>query len=269
MGGQKTMGVIHNEAFRFVTKNYVAMLVISLVMWGVEIVLSSVTSVITAPLGFISSILAVPFQFIGNWKDPLSYLPAIGAAIGAVGIGTLVTVVIGLGVQIFQYTAEVAGKNATLELLAERKPTFEGIWKDFAGNWKRYLGIMAWTVLWTTLWSLLLFVPGYIKSLSYRMAPYLMIQYPDMKAKDALKKSMEITSGYKGRLFGLDIILFGYGLAMVLLCCLVVPLLGFMLWLPLLSFAMNAIAYLDIKRAAQDKGLLPPDPTTPAGEAVT
>lgn len=268
MGGLKTMGKIHGEAFRFVTKNYVPMLLIALIMWGVELLLETVTSVITAPLGMLSSLFALPMQFIGNPNDPWSYIPVITAALSAAGIGILVSVAIGFALKIVQHTAEIGGKNATLQLLAGQKPTFDGVWKNFAKNWKRYLGISAWAMLWTVLWGLLLIIPGYVKSLGYRFAPYLMLQYPDMNARDALKKSMEITDGYKGRLFGLDLILVGYGAAMVLLCCLMLPLLGFLLWLPPMAFAMYSIAYLDIKKAAADRGLLPPDPLPRAGEAA-
>lgn len=269
MGGKKTMGAIHNEAFRFVTKNYLAMLLITVIMMVAGMVLSAVTSVITAPLSGLSSLFgSLASVRIDGYREIQDILPVLVPFFSIIGIVVLVSFIIGVAEGIAVKAVKIGANNATLQLLAGVKPTFEGVWQNFAKNWKRYIGITAWSTLWTFLWSLLFLVPGYIKSLSYRFAPYLMIQYPDMKIGDALKKSMEITNGYKGRLFGLDLILFGYGLAMLLLCCFVLPLLACIFWLPLLTYAMYAVAYLDIKQAAIQNGLLPPDAPAEAPAAV-
>jgi uncharacterized membrane protein len=259
MGGQKTMGAIHGEAFNFLKKNYVAMLVITLIIYFIGIILNTVTQAIAAPVGGIMSMFSSLFAYrLDSVREVQDIIPVILPMLGIIGIGVAISFAIGLVGRIVQGAFEIGAKNATMQLLSGTKPTFEGVWQNFSKNWKRYIGITAWSMLWVLLWSLLLIVPGYIKSLSYRFAPYLMIQYPDMKIKNALKKSMEITQGYKGRLFGLDLILLGYGVAMMLLCCLVLPLLASIFWLPLLTYAMYTIAYLDISRAAVEKGLLAP-----------
>lgn len=51
------------------------------------------------------------------------------------------------------------------------------------------------------LWSLLLFVPGIIKALSYSMAPYILAENQDLTARQALNKSKELTKGHKWELF--------------------------------------------------------------------
>lgn len=261
MGGQKTMGAIHGEAYNFLKKNYVTMLVITLVIAGIGLVLGTVTSLITAPLSGVAGMFAPLFAIRENYTEPFEVLSALVPMLSLIGIIVMISMVIGVAEGIAASTAEVGAKNATLQLLTGVKPTFAGVWGNFSKNWKRYLGITAWSLLWTVLWGLLLIVPGYIKSLSYRFAPYLMIQYPDMKVRDALKKSMEITRGYKGRLFGLDVIMFGYGLGVAvvsMICCFLMglPILASLFWLPLLQYSMNGIAYLDIRQAAIEKGLL-------------
>lgn len=56
-----------------------------------------------------------------------------------------------------------------------------------------------------TLWSLLFFVPGIIKSLSYSAAKYILIANPELSAGEALKKSMELMDGHKMELFLLQL----------------------------------------------------------------
>ena len=54
------------------------------------------------------------------------------------------------------------------------------------------------------LWSLLLVVPGIIKSYEYRMVPYLLAEYPEMRRKDVFQKSKEMMYGQKWKAFLLD-----------------------------------------------------------------
>ena len=63
--------------------------------------------------------------------------------------------------------------------------------------------------LYTILWSFT-FIGGIIKYYSYKMVPYILAENPNMKPKDVLKLSKEMTSGYKWELFKLDISFIGY-----------------------------------------------------------
>ena len=60
------------------------------------------------------------------------------------------------------------------------------------------------------LWMLLFFIPGLIKSISYVMAPYILAENPGMRAKDALKKSVELMKGNKWKTFVLDLSFIGW-----------------------------------------------------------
>ena len=71
-------------------------------------------------------------------------------------------------------------------------------------------------VLWITnqiltfLWSLLFIIPGIIKSLSYSMSYFILLDNPGMSANDARKKSMEMMDGNKWRLFCLEFSYIGW-----------------------------------------------------------
>ena len=60
------------------------------------------------------------------------------------------------------------------------------------------------------LWSLLLIIPGIIKSLAYSMSYYILIDDPTISANDARKKSIEMMKGNKWRLFCLEFSFIGW-----------------------------------------------------------
>lgn len=60
------------------------------------------------------------------------------------------------------------------------------------------------------LWSLLLIVPGIIKSYEYRMIPYILSENPGIDTKDAFALSKELMDGNKWAVFVLDLSFFGW-----------------------------------------------------------
>lgn len=66
--------------------------------------------------------------------------------------------------------------------------------------------------LYVALWSLLLVIPGIVKSYSYAMAPYIMAEHPALTANEAITESRRIMDGNKWRLFCLDLSFIGWEL---------------------------------------------------------
>jgi len=64
--------------------------------------------------------------------------------------------------------------------------------------------------IYTILWSLLLIIPGIIKAYSYSMASYIQQEAKDKTWRNCIERSMELTDGYKGRLFLLDLSFIGW-----------------------------------------------------------
>lgn len=73
--------------------------------------------------------------------------------------------------------------------------------KDFGRTLAAYLLIC----LFTFLWSLLLLVPGIIKTYSYSQTFFILRDDPNISALDAITASREMMDGYKGKLFGLSL----------------------------------------------------------------
>ena len=66
--------------------------------------------------------------------------------------------------------------------------------------------------LYVAFWSLLLVIPGIVKSYSYAMTPYIMAEHPSLTANEAITESRRIMDGNKWRLFCLDFSFIGWEL---------------------------------------------------------
>lgn len=68
-------------------------------------------------------------------------------------------------------------------------------------NWgKAALGTL-WEMLWVFIWSLLFFIPGLIKYISYSQMKYILLEYENVSVTKAMRISMIITDGHKMDLF--------------------------------------------------------------------
>ena len=67
------------------------------------------------------------------------------------------------------------------------------------------------------LWTCLLIIPGFIATIRYSMAPYLLAEHPDWTAKEALEESKRIMKNRKGQYFLLLLSFIGWSLASNLL----------------------------------------------------
>jgi len=99
--------------------------------------------------------------------------------------------------------------------------------KDFF----HYCGGMAWMFLWILIWGLIPIagiVFAVIKAYQYRFVPYILLSQPEISASDALRESIKQTEGYRGRMFGADIIMIACIAGVMLLFVLLgyIPLLG-------------------------------------------
>lgn len=291
-GGQKTVGVLYREGFSLLKARYKALLLVVLVIYAVSALVGALLSSVAAPAQFA---VMLPMQMMGGvmnaaleddfgnapwYDDDFRYHrggPDIGEIAGVAGyltalllflaflmaivlVSAVFSATLALVQSILVGSAEVGAKRASLQLAEGGNASFDEAFRNFGANWKRYVGVTAWVTLWTSLWSLLFVVPGIVKGYSYRLAPYLVIQYPELTARQAVRKSIEITRGYRGRLFALDLILLAFSAGAVLLGCffLFVPAVAAsLLWVMPLSYCLFAVAYLDIRRAAVDNGLLP------------
>ena len=70
----------------------------------------------------------------------------------------------------------------------------------------------------TFMWSLLLVIPGIIKSYSYSMAYYVLADNPELTAREALARSKEIMKGHKFEYFVLQLSFFWWYVLVGITC---------------------------------------------------
>lgn len=124
---------------------------------------------------------------------------------------------------------------------ATAKDMFEGYNKEL---FSRVLTTTLLYYVYVFLWSLLLLIPGCIKSYSYAMTPYILKDNPEMKNNAAIEESMRMMDGHKLELFLLDLSFIGWAILSILTCCI-----GFLWLVPYMNMA-RVNFYEDLKKAA-------------------
>lgn len=85
-------------------------------------------------------------------------------------------------------------------------------WGFTCGHYLNEVKIMFLMTLKIFLWSLLLIIPGVIKSYEYRLVPYILSENPGIDSKEAFAMSESLMDGNKWEVFVLDLSFFGWAL---------------------------------------------------------
>ena len=80
----------------------------------------------------------------------------------------------------------------------------------FDHSCKNCVKAMFFQRLYIFLWTLLLVVPGIVKSYEYQLLPYILGEHPEMGAEEALALSRDMMHGNKWKAFVLDLSFFGW-----------------------------------------------------------
>lgn len=144
-----------------------------------------------------------PFNNINNNISP-AYLISILVIISII-------ILIAMAFRIFLgYPLEVGGRRYFVRA-AEEDVNMKYLGYSFGNS--RYLDIVKTMLLkgvFLFLWTLLLIIPGIIKSYAYRMVPYILADNPGIGARRAIELSNKMTDGEKFDMFVLDLSFLGW-----------------------------------------------------------
>ena len=169
----------------------------------------------------------------GNWGAAILGLVIYGAIVSLLsttGVGSFVTGLVSLG-YISLYISLLRGKT----------PTFEGSISAITENIGTKFVSTLLVSLYTFLWSLPFISPGIVKSYSYAMTPYILLDRPELSATDAIKESEKMMNGHKMELFILDLSFIGWILLSMLTCGILV------LYVEPYMMATKSAFYLELK----------------------
>ena len=125
----------------------------------------------------------------------------------------------------------------------------ENSFKTGFGNWGHHVGGMLLVGVYTLAWTLLLIVPGIIKSFAYALTPFILIDKPELSANEAIELSMKMMDGHKLDLFILYLSFIGWYLLSILTLCI-----G-MLWVMPYMYTTMAAFYEDVKAEYESKAV--------------
>ena len=177
----------------------------------------------------------------GNWTDAviatIMYGVIVGACpavlsymtSGAESVWTLLMLPLGWGFMVM-FLNMMRGSKIDFTSM------FDG-YKDFV----RIFVTLLLRYIYIILWTLLLIVPGIVKSLSYAMTDYIMKDDPEIKNNEAIEKSMAMMQGHKWELFLMYLSFIGWFILAVLTCFI-----GFIFLVPYME-AATAAFYEELK----------------------
>lgn len=143
-----------------------------------------------------------------------------GAILAFIIVGILNSVLSGFVVGILAALPLTMGLYAMyLNMYKDNEWSVGDIFSSFRNGMDYYLNsflLLFVNSIFIFLWSLLFVIPGIIKTFSYSMSPYILIDNPVMTAGEARRKSIEIMKGNKWKLFCLQFSFIGWILLSIL-----------------------------------------------------
>ena len=157
-----------------------------------------------------------------EWKSELSTVVEqsgisltvlIWTLLGVMGVALLISLAMTL---FLRNPAEVGTNRFFLKNAREPASLKELLYAFRSGNYLNIVWAQFLVGLFIALWSLLLVIPGIIKTFEYMMVGYILADEPDMAAMAALRKSKQMMKGHKWNAFVLGLSFLGWELLGVL-----------------------------------------------------
>lgn len=159
-------------------------------------------------------------EYYSNYRGLQNRISSIPASVITLIVGIAILVMVLAWLYQF-FVANILAINEKRFYLCSReyKASLGEIGYAFTnGNYLRSVGTMFLRDLFIFLWSLLLIVPGIIKSYEYRMIPYLLAENPQLSAQRAFELSKEMMKGQKWNTFVLDLSFILWGILGAITC---------------------------------------------------
>ena len=140
----------------------------------------------------------------GNW----------GAAIGVTIVYSLILSAVaatGIGALILGGALCCGLTFVFVSAIREKKVVFENLFEGFKKpNFSATIGLYVKTCIFVMLWSLLFYIPGIVAIYKYSMAPYILMDHPEMTGGEAITASKNLMQGKKWKLFCLQLSFIGW-----------------------------------------------------------
>lgn len=222
---------IRQSAWNILRNNYWSAFVVSLV-----------ASLITETVGGVSEFAS----FIGDTltqRIDYGYVEpeTVYGLLAMLGKIMVITSVASFIINIFVSAPVSVGYMGYFSKAVDGNPPISDMFSGFKTNYLSRVGIMLLVSVKVVLWSLLLIVPGIIKTYEYAMIPYILADNPGISAKEAFAMSKDMMTDNKWRFFVLQISFIGWELLCIFTCGI-----GILFLNPYYLMA-NAVFYRELK----------------------
>ena len=143
---------------------------------------------------------------IASLMQDTEYLAMAQRLNGTSGLTTLVSILL-----IFPFAVGFLNSLRKLLVTGDNNLVSNAFHIAFSNYWHK-VWAMLWAYILTVLWSLLFIIPGIIKSFSYAMTPFIIEEYPELTATEAIHRSRMMMRGHKFDLFWLLLSFIGWGI---------------------------------------------------------
>ena len=171
----------------------------------------------------------------GKWAPAVLCAVVYGLVICAAGGTGIFTILVSFPLVVGYYCV-----HRNLLLKGDDRMTGEAFMIGFDNWWHNVWGMLLMAI-YIFLWTLLLVIPGIIKSFSYALVPYILVEKPELSANQAIDLSRKMMRGHKFDMFLLSFSFIGWGI----LSCLTLGI-GFF-WLRPYVYTSYAAFYEDVK----------------------
>ncbi len=133
-------------------------------------------------------------------------------------MGVMAMIGIGVAGAILRGPVEYGLQYTFLKLARRNNPQVNDLFAAFPTSFLRIAWAYIRMQIFIFLWSLAFIIPGIVAGYSYSMTFFILADYPDISARDAMEKSKRMMRGYRWKLFCLHWRFFGWMLLCVCTC---------------------------------------------------
>lgn len=201
--------------------------------WGAAVLLTFILFLLTSVLPSI-----VESIFSGGFNNMLNQDQAPPSAV--IGNMLIAIILIPVSISVYWYY---------LSVVRSESPKIPQVFTIF-NNGKTYFKLIGASLLigiFVFLWSLLLIIPGIIKSISYSQTYYLLKDHPEYTVFEAITESRKRMNGYKWKYFLLNLSFIGWGILGIFTLGI-----GYLWLVPYVSTS-NATFYNELMISEKDK----------------
>ena len=197
--------------------------------WGTAVAVCLVGGLLGGGIDLVSEVLNSEVEGVSmEWLTRENWIMMVTITVVSIILALVIGGAIILGMSTF-----------FLNLVNRREARFGDLFSQFHRLWAG-ICMMFLQSFFIMLWTLLLIVPGIVAGYRYAMMPYLMAEFPELTARQAMAESKRLMDGNKWRLFCLHLSFIGWALLSAL------TLFIGDLWLTPYRMASEAAFYMEI-----------------------